>query len=83
MECFKKSIRKNCNFKKEIVTLEETIQNKENWLDKLRSRLHTVINAEETPSNLNKRQQKTTKIDESTNNEEEVIMMHERNKIKF
>ena len=83
MVCFKKSIRKNCNFKKEITTLEETIRNKENWLDELRSRLHTVINAEETPSNLNKRQQKKTWIDESTNNEEEVIMMHERNKIKF
>ena len=81
-EKYEKELERSCNFKKGIATLKETMRNKENRLDELRSKLHTVINAEETLSNLNKKQQKKTRISQCTNSEEEVIMMHERNKMK-
>ena len=44
-------LERSCNFKIEIATLKETIQNKENELGELGSKLHTVTNAEETQRN--------------------------------
>lgn len=53
------------------------MRNKENKLGELRVKLHSVTNAEETPSNLNKKKQKKRRIGEFTNSEEEVRMMNE------
>ena len=65
------------NSRKEIATLEETIRNKENEPCELGSKLHTLTNAEETPSNVNKKKQKERRSGEFTKSEVEVIMMHE------
>ena len=53
------------------------MRNKEDKLGELRAKLHSVTNAEETPSNLNKKKQKKRRIGEFTNSEEEVRMMNE------
>ena len=50
-EKYEKELERSCNFKKEIATLKETIQNTENEFNELRSKVDTVTNAEETPSN--------------------------------
>ena len=57
--------------------MKETIQNNENKLDELRFKLHTVTNAEETPSNLNKKKRKKRNIGESNYSEKDIIIMHE------
>ena len=75
-EKHEKELERSCNLKKEIATLKETIRNKENEHDELRSKLYTEANAEETPSNLNKKKQEKRRIGESTNSEKEVKMMH-------
>ena len=66
-EKHKKELEKSRNFKKEIANLKETMRNKENELDELRSKLHTMTNAEQTPLNLNNKKQKKKRIGEFTN----------------
>lgn len=64
-EKYEKELERFCNLKKEIATLKEALQNKGNELYKMRFKLNTMTNAEETPSNLNKKKQKRS-INKST-----------------
>ena len=65
-EKHEKELERSCNFKKEIANLKETMRNKENELDELRSKLYTMTNAEQTPLNLNNKKQKKKRIGEFT-----------------
>ena len=56
-EKYERELERFCNFKKEIPTLKEAIQKKGYELDKLRFKLYTMTNAEETSSNSNKKKQ--------------------------